>query len=63
MDPAFTPVAVGGEMLKDVMWAQDFLGGMHVTATDEEVDDIASTDMDHDGKHSLGKARPTGSTG
>ena len=63
MDPAFTPVAVGGQLLKDAMWSQDFLGGMHVTATDEEVDDITSTDMDHDGKHSLGKAAADGING
>src|SRR5665213_1962316 len=62
-DKAFTPAAVGGELLKDVMWAQDFLGGMHVTASDEEVDDIASTDMDHDGAHSLGVSSADGVNG
>ena len=63
MDKAFTPIAVGGQLLKDVMWSQDFLGGMHDTATDKEVDDISSTDMDHDGKHSLGKAAADGING
>ena len=62
-DLAFTPAALGGELLKDVMWAQDFLGGMHVTESDEEVDDIASTDMDHDGKHSLGVSSADGVNG
>jgi hypothetical protein len=63
MDMAFTPAAVGGELLKDVMWSQDFLGGMHVTASDEEVDDIAATDMDHDGTHSLGVSSADGVNG
>ena len=63
IDDAFTPAAAGGQMLKDVMWAQDFLGGMHVTASDEEVDDIPSTDMDHDGTHSLGVSSSDGVNG
>ncbi len=63
MDDAFTPAALGGELLKDVMWAQDFLGGMHVTASDEEVDDVSSTDMDHDGTHSLGVSSADGVNG
>jgi hypothetical protein len=62
-DLAFTPAAAGGELLKDVMWSQDFLDGMHVTESDEEVDDIASTDMDHDGKHSLGVSSADGVNG
>jgi len=62
-DLAFTPAAAGGELLKDVMWSQDFLGGMHVTASDEEVDDVASTDMDHDGKHALGVSSADGVNG
>jgi len=63
MDDNFTPQAVGGELLKDTMWAQDFLGGMHETATDKEIDNVASTDMDHDGKHALGKAAADGING
>jgi hypothetical protein len=63
VDLAFTPAAAGGQLLKDVMWSQDFLGGMHVTDSDEEVDDIASTDMDHDGKHSLGVSSADGVNG
>lgn len=63
VDLAFTPAAAGGQLLKDVMWSQDFLGGMHVTESDEEVDDIASTDMDHDGKHSLGVSSADGVNG
>lgn len=60
---AFTPIAVGGEMLKDVMWAQDFLGGMHDAKTDEEVDEIPTPSFDSDGKHALGKAATDGING
>jgi len=63
MDRNFTPEAAGGELLKDVMWSQDFLGGMHETATGKEIDDVASSDMDHDGKHALGKAAADGING
>lgn len=59
----FTPVAAGGEMLKDVMWAQDFLGGMHDVQSDVEVDDIPSPDFDRDGVHALGKAAADGING
>ena len=30
MDKTFNPAAFGSALLKDTMWAQDFLGGMHV---------------------------------
>ena len=53
--------AVGGILLKEVMWSQDFLGGMHVAETDEEVE-AASATMDQDGKHKLGSLPPTVST-
>ena len=58
-----SPLAIGGEMLKDVMWAQDFLGAMHVTASDKEIEEVASADMDHDGKTSLGKSAADGING
>ena len=45
------PAALGGILLKEVMWSQDFLGGMHETETDEEVS-AESAVMDQDGKHS-----------
>ncbi|MBL0708877.1 MAG: hypothetical protein JJW00_07520 [Sulfurimonas sp.] len=62
MDKTFNPAAFGGALLKDTMWAQDFLGGMHVSATDEEVEASSST-MDHDGKHSLGVSSADGVNG
>jgi hypothetical protein len=63
MDMNFTPIAVGGQMLKDVMWSQDFLGSMHKTSDDSEVDDIPSPDADHDGKLALGDASADGING
>ncbi|MDO6544505.1 hypothetical protein [Photobacterium sanguinicancri] len=61
-DKAFNPAATGGILLKEVMWSQDFLGGMHVTATDEEVE-AESAVMDQDGKHSLGVSAADGFNG
>jgi len=62
MDKTFNPAAFGAALLKDTMWAQDFLGGMHVIADDEEVDALSST-MDHDGKHALGVSSADGVNG
>lgn len=61
-DQSFNPAATGGILLKEVMWSQDFLGGMHVTQTDEEVE-AESTTMDQDGKHSLGVSAADGFNG
>ncbi|GAA3922940.1 hypothetical protein [Litoribacillus peritrichatus] len=61
-DKTFNPAATGGILLKEVMWAQDFLGGMHVTESDEEVE-AASSVMDQDGKHSLGVSATDGFNG
>ncbi len=62
MDKAFSPAAVGAEMLKDVMWAQDFLGGMHVKESDEEVE-AENSSMDQDGVHALGVSAADGVNG
>jgi len=62
MDKTFNPAAFGAALLKDTMWAQDFLGGMHVIADDEEVEALSST-MDHDGKHALGVSSADGVNG
>jgi hypothetical protein len=62
MDKSFNPAAVAGQMLKDVMWSQDFLGGMHLIEGDEEVE-AASSDMDQDGKHALGVSSADGLNG
>lgn len=61
-DKALNPGAIGSIFLKEVMWSQDFLGGMHVTLTDEEVEATSST-MDQDGKHSLGVSAADGFNG
>ena len=62
MDKTFNPAAFGAALLKDTMWAQDFLGGMHTIAEDEEVEATSST-MDHDGKHALGVSSADGVNG
>ena len=62
MEKTFNPAAFGGALLKDIMWAQDFLGGMHIIENDEEVEATSST-MDHDGKHALGVSSADGVNG
>ncbi len=62
MKKSFNPAAAAGIMLKDVMWAQDFLGGMHVIENDEEVE-AHSAAMDHDGVHALGVSTADGFNG
>ncbi len=59
---SFSPSSTGGILLKEIMWAQDFLGGMHVTETDEEVE-ADSMKMDQDGVHSLGVSAADGFNG
>ena len=61
-DKSFNPAAIGAIFLKEVMWSQDFLGGMHVTETDEEVEAESAT-MDQDGVHSLGVSAADGFNG
>ncbi|WP_369599923.1 hypothetical protein AAIA72_08645 [Hahella sp. SMD15-11] len=60
--PEITPAAIGGIWLKEVMWSQDFLGGMHTRDTDEEVEATSST-MDQDGRHALGVSAVDGLNG
>lgn len=62
MDKTFNPASFGAALLKDTMWAQDFLGGMHIIENDEEVEATSST-MDHDGKHALGVSSADGVNG
>jgi len=61
-DKSFNPAAIGGIFLKEVMWSQDFLGGMHITKTDEEVE-ASSSIQDQDGVHSLGVSAADGFNG
>ena len=56
------PAAIGGILLKEVMWSQDFLGGMHVIENDQEVE-ANSSNMDQDGKHALGVSSSDGMNG
>ena len=62
MDKTVNPGALGTAMLKDVMWSQDFLGGMHTTAGNEEVDAKHAT-MDHSSTYALGVSAPDGMNG
>ncbi|MES0868147.1 hypothetical protein [Pseudovibrio sp. SCP19] len=62
MDKSFNPGAAAGIMLKDVMWAQDFMGGMHTIADDLEVE-AESAVMDQDGVHALGVSTADGFNG
>ena len=62
MDKSFNPAAFGAALLKDTMWAQDFLGGMHTIEGDEEVE-ATSASMDSDGKHALGVSSADGVNG
>ncbi len=56
------PASLGGILLKEVMWSQDFLGGMHVAASDEEVE-AESSAQDQDGVHALGVSAADGMNG
>ncbi|OUS30297.1 hypothetical protein A9Q99_07450 [Gammaproteobacteria bacterium 45_16_T64] len=60
-DKSINPAAIGGILLKEVMWSQDFLGGMHETKTDEEVEAESSTQ--DSGPFSLGVSAADGFQG
>ncbi|WP_421863777.1 hypothetical protein [Motiliproteus sp.] len=61
-EKVINPASVGGILLKEVMWSQDFLGGMHVIDSDEEVEASTST-QDQDGVHALGVSAVDGMNG
>jgi len=61
-EKVINPASLGGILLKEVMWSQDFLGGMHITKTDEEVE-ANSSSMDQDGIHSQGVSAADGFNG
>ncbi|MBV1922341.1 MAG: hypothetical protein KUG73_16815 [Pseudomonadales bacterium] len=56
-----SPASIGGILLKEVMWSQDFLGGMHETESDEEVEAESSTQ--DSGPYSLGVSAADGFQG
>lgn len=56
------PAAFAGLLLKEVMWSQDFLGGMHTVAGDEEVA-ATSADQDKGGEFALGVSSVDGLNG
>lgn len=55
------PASIGGILLKEVMWSQDFLGGMHETESDAEVEAESSTQ--DSGPYSLGVSAADGFQG
>ena len=61
-EKVINPAAVGGILLKEVMWSQDFLGGMHVIESDEEIEAESAT-QDQDGVHALGVSAVDGMNG
>ncbi len=62
-DKTFTPQAVGMEMLKDVLWAQDYLRAMHHVKSGAEIDEIPHPDLDKDADIALGDVGPDGFNG
>lgn len=61
-DMAFTPKAAGMQLLKDVLWAQDYLRQMHEVKTDTAVD-ATSADMDKGPDIGLGDVGADGFNG
>ena len=61
-EKVINPAAVGGILLKEVMWSQDFLGGMHRVEGDAEVEAQSPT-QDQDGVHALGVSAVDGMNG
>lgn len=62
MQMALEPAAIGGMLLKEVMWAQDFLGTMHTRKDDQEVE-VKSTSMATDPKYAMGDSSVDGLNG
>ncbi len=61
-DAVISPAAIGGLLLKEVMWSQDFLGGMHTAQDDEEVEAI-NNKMDQGSEFALGVSAVDGMNG
>jgi len=59
----FTPQATGMEMLKDSLWAQDYMRFMHSTKEDQEIDTVPSPDYDKGADISLGQETTDGFNG
>ncbi len=61
-DKSINPAAIGAIFLKEVMWSEDCLGGMHITESAGEVESNSAI-MDQDGVHSLGVSAADGFNG
>lgn len=62
-DAAFEPHAVGMELMKDVLWAQDYMRQMHNVKTDTALDSVTSPDADKDPNVALGDVGADGFNG
>lgn len=62
-DKAFDPHAVGMELIKDVLWAQDYMRQMHNVKTDTALDSVASIDADKSPDVALGDVGADGFNG
>ena len=61
-DMSFTPQAVGMQLVKEVLWAQDYMRQMHNVSDDSSLD-VTSPDMDKDPKIGLGDVGSDGFNG
>lgn len=61
-DAVIEPAGIGALLLKEVMWSQDFLGGMHTAAEDEEVE-ATNYKMDRNKEYALGVSAVDGMNG
>ncbi|MEM9222303.1 MAG: hypothetical protein AAGB11_07875 [Pseudomonadota bacterium] len=62
-DSTFTPHAVGMELMKDVLWAQDYMRQMHTVKDDNPIDQVNSIDADKDPNVALGDVGADGFNG
>ncbi|WP_097460200.1 AGE family epimerase/isomerase [Mangrovitalea sediminis] len=62
MTMSLEPAAIGGMLLKEVMWSQDFLGTMHSRKDDQEVEATSAT-MDQGDQYALGDSAVDGFNG
>ena len=62
-DPAFTPETAGMGLLKNILWAQDYMRQMHNVKTDTALDSVSGPDADKDPNIALGDVGSDGFNG
>lgn len=60
---AFTPETAGMGLLKDVLWAQDYMRQMHKVSTDDALDNVSGPQADKDPDIALGDVGSDGFNG